>query len=97
MYFKDGWHRLSDVYNVTLGAWVTLTYLNLSLCLIKLKDLYNVEIEYPKHTPPLSLKLQRWFLDASASNGTDASVSLLWIFFNALSFLSYIGEDFDKF
>jgi len=58
VYFKGGWHRLSDVYNVTSGAWVSLTYLNPSLCLIKLKDLYNVEIEYPKHTPPLSLKLQ---------------------------------------
>jgi len=58
VYFKDGWHRLCDAYNVTSGAWVTLTYLNPSLFLMKLKDLHNDEIEYPKYTPPLCLKLQ---------------------------------------
>jgi len=62
---------------------------------MKLKDLHNDEIEYPKYTPPLCLKLQSWFLDASASNGLGVSVSRSEFFLMLRVFLSYIIEDFD--
>jgi len=55
VYFRDGWIRLKDFYNIGLGAWVTLTYIESNLMHMTIKDRSGVEVDYPNNClPPVS-------------------------------------------
>ncbi|WJX89016.1 DNA helicase [Trifolium repens] len=49
----DGWHSLKSVYDICFGAWVTTTYVNSNLLIIKLFTRWGVEFRYPCYNPPL--------------------------------------------
>ncbi|KAK2408167.1 putative ureide permease A3 [Trifolium repens] len=49
----DGWHSLKSVYDICFGAWVTITYVNSNLLIIKLFTRWGVEFRYPCYNPPL--------------------------------------------
>jgi hypothetical protein len=53
IYFEDGWCELKDIYHIPFGAWVTLTYIEPKLLLIRIINRFGREVEYPQHNPPL--------------------------------------------
>jgi len=49
VYFKHGWLKLKEVYDIKLGAWVSVTYVAPNLLLMTIKDKTGVEISYPNN------------------------------------------------
>jgi hypothetical protein len=56
--FTHGWLELNNVYQLKHGGSVTLVVVHPNRFVMKIKDRYNEEINYPKHSPPLFLRLK---------------------------------------
>jgi hypothetical protein len=59
MYFGDGWHSLMDVYDIRLGAWVTIVYISPVLLKMMVSTRWCFEVSYPSYDPPLRHLLAR--------------------------------------
>jgi hypothetical protein len=66
--FTHGWIELSGLYNLKHGGAVTLVNVEASRFVIQVKDRYGEEINYPRHVPPMSFKLNRDLFPVSAGS-----------------------------
>lgn len=51
IYLTTGWHALKDFYNVSLGSWVTMVFVDMGKFGIHMKDRFGRKISTPKFTP----------------------------------------------
>lgn len=57
IYLTTGWHALKDFYNVSLGSWVTMVFVDMGKFGIHMKDRFGRKISIPKFTPLMKFEL----------------------------------------
>ncbi|PNX59035.1 hypothetical protein L195_g059485, partial [Trifolium pratense] len=65
IYFTHGWSRMRDLYKISIGAWVVLTFVNLFLFHIRLINITGFPITCPLRNPPYRLMLEEGFQTGS--------------------------------
>ncbi|XP_045809895.1 uncharacterized protein LOC123904251 [Trifolium pratense] len=75
MYFEQGWLVLRDFYDIWFGAWVSFTYINLKLLIIRLTTRWGTNVKYPFHDPPHKHMLATTGTNSNIGTSTDLRTS----------------------
>jgi len=59
VFFSKGWKSLRDFYGISLGAWVSLIFVDEMKFVIKLKDRFNKMIKPPVFDPPMHFMIDK--------------------------------------
>lgn len=59
VFFSKGWKSLRDFYGISLGAWVSLIFVDQMKFVIKLKDRFGKVIKPPVFDPPMHFMIDK--------------------------------------
>ncbi|PNY18035.1 hypothetical protein L195_g014792 [Trifolium pratense] len=74
MYFTHGWSRMRDLYKISMGAWVVLTFVSPFLFHIKLINITGIPITCPLRKPPYKLMLEEGSEEGFQAGSWDAPI-----------------------
>ena len=69
VFLTKGWPALVDLYDIRLGAWITMNFVGLGRFTINLKDMVGWMIIYPKFDPPMRIVVERVDVNGYVPNG----------------------------